>query len=127
MKGDVHGRIGFARDAGNVGQLDRAEGLSRTMSTFAADFYNSPQWRKCREAYKQKAFGLCERCRRKGLIVPGDEVHHKIRITPDNLNDPSITLSFDNLELLCTQCHAEEHRKKNKRYVIGKNGEVIPI
>lgn len=110
-----------------MGQLDRAEGLSRTMSTFAADFYNSPQWRKCREAYKQKAFGLCERCRKKGLIVPGDEVHHKIRLTPDNLNDPSITLSFDNLELLCTQCHAEEHRKKNKRYVIGKNGEVIPI
>jgi 5-methylcytosine-specific restriction endonuclease McrA len=43
------------------------------------------------------------------LIVPGDEVHHKIRLTPENLADPQISLNWDNLELLCKQCHMEEH------------------
>ena len=47
---------------------------------------------------------------KKGLIVPGDEVHHKIRLTPENITDPSIALNWDNLELLCKACHQEEHQ-----------------
>ena len=94
------------------------------MSEFAAEFYNSPQWRSCREAYRSKVGGLCERCLKKGLITPGDAVHHKKKLTPENLNDPEITLNFDNLELLCNQCHADEHRKYKKRYTIDKEGRV---
>lgn len=122
-KGVAHGRIAVCRDAGCVGKVDRVEGLSH-MSEFAAGFYNSPEWKKCREAYRQSVGGLCERCMKRGLIVPGDAVHHKTRLTPDNLNDPSITLSFDNLELLCVNCHAEEHRKHKRRYTIDEHGRV---
>lgn len=73
-------------------------------------FYTSWPWIKCARAYKIDRGGLCERCLAKGLIVPGVEVHHKIHLTQDNLDDPSIALNWDNLELLCKNCHLEEHR-----------------
>ena len=47
---------------------------------------------------------------RKGIYTPGDIVHHKIEhVTPLTVDNPEVTLSFDNLELLCRQCHADEH------------------
>lgn len=74
---------------------------------FAKKFYNSKEWIKCREAFKQSKFGICERC---GML--GEEVHHKEHLTPENINDPYITLSWDNLELLCQSCHSKEHMSK---------------
>lgn len=75
---------------------------------FSRQFYNSKEWIKCREGYKQSTLDqLCERCGE-----PGDEVHHKIYLTPENINDPYITLSWDNLELLCMSCHSKEHMSK---------------
>lgn len=69
--------------------------------------------------------GLCERCLKKGLIVPGEIVHHKVYISPDNINDPAITLNPNNLELLCRDCHAEEHTDRRKRYKLDNLGRVI--
>ena len=77
---------------------------------FAREFYRSWSWIKCARAYKADRGGLCERCLAKGLITPGEEVHHKIHLTPENINNPKISLNFDNLELLCKNCHLEEHR-----------------
>lgn len=74
---------------------------------FAKPFYNSKKWEKCRTAYKQSVFELCERCGN-----PGDEVHHKTYLTPENINDPEITLAWENLELLCESCHSKEHMSK---------------
>lgn len=68
--------------------------------------------------------GLCERCLAKGLIVPAEIVHHKIYLTPLNINDPSITTNFDNLEALCRKCHGEEHGNV-KRYDIGADGKIF--
>jgi 5-methylcytosine-specific restriction endonuclease McrA len=79
---------------------------------FAKKFYNSKEWIKCREAFKQSKFGICERCG-----MPGEEVHHKEHLTPENINDPYITLSFENLELLCSSCHSIEHNRKYKEIV----------
>ena len=79
-------------------------------NSFARSFYNSIAWQKCRDSYRTEKGGLCERCLAKGLIVPGEEVHHRIHLTPDNLSDPAISLNWDNLELLCKDCHLEEHR-----------------
>ena len=73
-------------------------------------FYKTPAWKKCREAYLDSVGRLCERCASKGQIVPADQVHHKIRLTPGNINKPEITLNHDNLEALCTDCHKQEHR-----------------
>lgn len=79
---------------------------------FANAFYGSSEWRKCRAAFRRAKGGLCERCAAAGRITPGTEVHHKIRLTPDNLGDPEVTLNWQNLELLCETCHEEEHRRK---------------
>jgi 5-methylcytosine-specific restriction endonuclease McrA len=44
-----------------------------------------------------------------GIYVPATQVHHKIWLTEENINDPSVTLNLDNLEALCEVCHAKEH------------------
>ena len=78
-------------------------------------FYASWAWRRCRQSFLNAKGNLCESCRKKGLIVPATQVHHKQPITPDNLKDPSITLNNANLMALCDECHAEQHRKKRWR------------
>lgn len=85
------------------------------MASVADSFYNTPAWKACRKAFRQAKGGLCERCLAKGKIVPGAQVHHKIRLTAENLDDPKITLSWSNLELLCAECHELEHGKIQPR------------
>ena len=87
-------------------------------------FYNSKEWQRCRKEYLAMVGGVCERCEKKGLIRPAKIVHHKEYITVNNITDPMILLSFDNLEAVCQECHNEEHHKKIKRYVIGEFGVV---
>jgi len=84
--------------------------MSQRKESFAHNFYKTSTWMKCAKAYRVSVGGLCERCWKKGLIKKGDEVHHKIKLTPENINDPAIALNWDNLELLCKECHMEEHR-----------------
>lgn len=67
-------------------------------------FYRSQAWRKARAAYLDARCYVCERCGGAASIV-----HHKRYITPENVNDPSVTLSFDNFEALCIDCHNAEH------------------
>ena len=93
-------------------------------------FYVSAKWRKCRTAYAKSVGNLCEKCRKRGIINPGTkeqplETHHKIRLTDENINDPSITLNWDNMELLCKKCHDEEREKKAKRWKVLPNGKVV--
>lgn len=78
--------------------------LTSNMKSWAAKFYNSKAWRKCRDAYFVSVYGLCERCGNPGKIV-----HHTIYLTPLNINDPSISLNFEYLELLCQDDHNKEH------------------
>ncbi len=90
---------------------------------FARQFYSSTVWKNCRENYKKKKCYLCERC---GDI--GTEVHHIIHLTPDNIDNPEVTLNEDNLMCLCHQCHMKEHKtniEQNDRYYIDADGHVI--
>ena len=89
-----------------------------------AEFYATNEWKLCRNAYRKTKGGLCERCAKKGLIVPGAEVHHKVRLNAQNVNDPKISLSFDNLELLCEECHHEEHFNGKRRWRFDRNGRL---
>lgn len=109
---------------------------------FAKTFYRSAKWLRCREAYISARRlidgGLCECCREK----PGEELHHKTFLTPDNINDPNITLNHDNLAWLCKDCHFKAHEeailsglKKTKRqsrilndngYYFDENGDLLP-
>ena len=91
---------------------------------FAKSLYSSESWHKCREGYRKSVGGLCERCLAKGLYIPGEIVHHKVHITPQNIRDPGITMSWNNLELLCRDCHAAEHKKQTKRFVVDGFGRV---
>lgn len=95
------------------------------MKDFAKAFYTSQAWKECREAYRKSVGGLCERCLKSGLYTAGEIVHHKIHITPDNVNDPSVTLNFKNLELVCRECHALEHGTP-KRFSVDELGRVTP-
>ena len=78
-------------------------------------FYSSWSWRNCRRSFLNSKGNLCEVCRKKGLIVPATQVHHKHPITPENLKDPRITLNYENLMALCDECHQAQHRKKRWR------------
>ena len=92
-------------------------------------FYISHAWRKCRKAFAKSKGNLCERCLKRGKINPGTkkqplETHHKIPLTDANINDPSITLNWDNLELVCKDCHEEERKRKEKRWRADEDGKV---
>ena len=94
---------------------------------FAKQFYSSKAWQDCRNRYAASKGHLCEDCLKKGLYTPGEIVHHIIQVTPLNINNPEIVLNFDNLRLVCRDCHAEEHKLHKRRYKIDKDGRVYGI
>lgn len=97
------------------------------MKEYAKGFYTSQTWKRTRQAYIKSVNGMCERCRAAGEIKPGKIVHHKKHITPKNIQDPKITLSFQNLELLCEDCHNKEHKRKElERYQFAEDGSLLP-
>lgn len=81
-------------------------------------------------------------CRRCGAA--GSEVHHKIYLTPENINDPKVTLNPENLELLCRSCHQNEHsydrsmgnikddktkelvKEIHSKYIFDDQGNLVP-
>ena len=89
--------------------------------------YGTQAWKKCRNSYVKSVGGLCEDCLQRGLIVPGDEVHHKIFITPNNMNNPQIVFNPENLILLCKDCHARRHMARHHRYKVDDCGKIIAI
>ena len=95
------------------------------MKQYAEKFYKSRQWQETREAYAKSKSYLCEKCLETGTITAGEIVHHKRPITRDNIDNPAITLSWDNLQLLCRACHEKAHRTKApRRYTVDELGRV---
>lgn len=88
------------------------------MRQFARGFYNTITWQNVRNEIMKRDHYLCQDCLRKGLIVPAEEVHHIIPLTPENIKDEGISLGADNLISLCRNCHRDRHRElfeQNKR------------
>jgi ribosomal protein S27AE len=85
---------------------ENQQGIScvAAMKQFAKRFYKSKAWQDCRAAFFTSRFGLCVQCGAGGVIV-----HHKDRLTSQNINDPNLSLNWDNLELLCLLCHNKTH------------------
>lgn len=71
---------------------------------FSFAFYHGMPWRRTQKAYIESQQRVCERCGDMAELV-----HHKIHLTPQNINDPDIALGWDNLQALCRRCHAEVH------------------
>lgn len=75
--------------------------------------------------------GMCERCYQHGLLKPARVVHHITPITPDNVDDASVTYDLGNLMRLCQDCHADIHSKNPmngpRRYSFDDMGNLIPV
>lgn len=113
---------GFARG----GFFFCAEG-GEGVKPWAERFYNSDAWRACREGFLQSKGYLCERCSTPDNPIVAKIAHHKIYLTKRNINDPYISLSWDNLEALCQECHNKEHHRgeRGKRYAFDANGNLV--
>ena len=93
------------------------------MKDFAKEFYLSKEWRKTRAYVFERDHYLCVRCG-----APGEIVHHKIHLTPQNINNPLIALGEDNLETLCRSCHAVEHEGQSSTapgLMFDEDGQLI--
>ena len=85
------------------------------------NFYKSLAWQIARTVKIEATQGKCERC---GGI--GEEVHHKIPLTIDNVDDALISLNQENLEHLCRECHNNEHGRFQKKHnPFDKDGNFI--
>ena len=104
--------------------------MLRIAREFSKAFYQSKEWKRVREYIFNRDNGICQDCYRKGSVAIGKEVHHIIFLTPDNINNQSITLGEDNLILLCKECH---HSRHNKKECVGEGlsfneyGELIKL
>lgn len=90
---------------------------------FARQLYSSAAWARTRKAFAESKGGLCERCLARGLYTPGEQVHHIIHLTPENISDPAIALGWDNLMLVCKACHDDLHRAP-RRWCVDEGGAV---
>lgn len=96
--------------------------LMQRNSPLVNAFYQSKVWEQTRNAYYKSKLGMCERCNScNGKMI----VHHKVYINDRNVNDYSITLDFNNLELLCIDCHNKEHFKNKIPYEFDEQGNLI--
>ena len=94
------------------------------MKEYAKAFYKSKAWQDTRNSYAKSKHGLCEECLKNGRYNAGVIVHHKIFMNQNNINDPNIALNWNNLELLCRDCHGGRHKNK-KRFKLDEVGRVI--
>ncbi|MCH4175899.1 MAG: HNH endonuclease [Streptococcaceae bacterium] len=84
--------------------------------------YKTTRWKKLRIVVIRRDFGLCQECKRRGIITKGRIIHHKIEAR----DDLSKFWDIDNLEVICDSCHNKEHpersggvkKKKNKVKVV---------
>ena len=66
-------------------------------------------WKRIRDSYVQ-LHPLCEQCQEKDLLVPTEEVHHRIPLSEGG------THARENLIALCKPCHARIHAEQGDRW-----------
>ena len=84
-------------------------------------FYVSRPWRELSFKLKIERGGKCERTGEVFTDMSQLIGHHKIPLTEDNVNDPSITLNPDNVEIISFKEHNKEHRRfghKKRIYIV---------
>lgn len=104
---------------------------------FSRHVYHSARWAAIRDlAMKREVTtqgfvpsGMCELCFSHGLYRPAKVVHHIVHITPENVDDPGVTLNADNLMRLCQDCHAAVHSSADydgpSRYHFDEAGNIV--
>ena len=81
---------------------------------FAQQFYHSREWERVRTYILIRDKYKCRKCGRADVQL---EVHHIKHLTPDNINDASVTLNDKNLITLCRDCHFAEHAAEKQKAV----------
>lgn len=84
-------------------------------------FYQGEIWRRLRAEKFGAACGLCEKCKANGVIRAGKEVHHIIPIE----KNWELRYAFENLILLCSECHNAEHDRVSSLQRFNKIWEEI--
>ena len=66
-------------------------------------------WKRIRDSYA-KAHPYCEQCYARGILVPVEEVHHKVPLAEGG------THARSNLVSLCKSCHSQIHAARGDRW-----------
>ena len=85
-------------------------------------FYSSKPWKRVSAAYMSSRAYICERCGK-----PAQICHHKKWLNGENVHDPNIALSFDNLEALCIDCHNAEHGLQHSITLFNADGSIAQV
>jgi len=87
--------------------------------------YNSKAWQELKAFTKQRAGGLCERCKADGYITTGVDCHHIVPWETGRTMEEVKRLFFNpnNLRLLCVSCHILTHQelKSHKKDKVAEN------
>ena len=103
------------------------------MSARDTGFYQTKQWKKVRQAYWYEQGGKCERCDNEDTDDMTMIVHHKDHLTEEDIQKGNFKkmYGFENLELLCIDCHNKEHGNTSKPtkegYIFDDNGDLIKL
>lgn len=79
-------------------------------------FYQSREWKEFMEILAMERMNedgqlICAHCG-KPIVKKYDRIgHHKIELTPDNVNDFSISLNPDNVDIIHFRCHNAIHER----------------
>lgn len=79
-------------------------------------FYKTTAWETLRAQLMQERTGsdgflICERCGRPILKAYDCIAHHKNELTEENVNDATVSLNPDNIELIHFKCHNKLHQR----------------
>lgn len=91
------------RKALGITGLGKPRPRSKKLTKKYREYITSKEWWNLRMAFADSKGNKCERCG-----GPGHHVHHK---TYRNFRKET----FDDLELLCRDCHEKEHKRRMKR------------
>lgn len=78
-------------------------------------FYASDAWRAFRLAVIAARGTRCEHCGERVAKAQELTLHHKIELTPENVNDVMIALNPDNVLVVHHGCHNQIHRRAATR------------
>lgn len=86
------------------------------------EFYATDEWRRLRLMLINDRGYRCERCGSLSKNVNELHGHHKEELNLENVNDVNVSLNPENVIVLCSQCHNEEHMRftsyEKKVYIV---------
>lgn len=98
-----------ARAPRQLGQVERAPWAAAHAATTTARGYGQA-WRVLRDQIMRRDAGMCQPCKRAGLVTPATAVDH---ITPRSewgTDDPG------NLQAICDECHGVKTAAEARRH-----------